>query len=95
MGYRILDWKEKMKHSDWRPLIPCAHCPSECRFDFKRHSNGGIIIFFTSWHDFGSNPAPLDKKWKCFMDNKELPRVGRTPKFEFDVGSICAAFEHG
>ncbi|KAG4418654.1 hypothetical protein IFR04_008190 [Cadophora malorum] len=65
-------------------LIPCRHCHTEFRIDFRSFGDSGTGVSIITWKDLGE--SLLGDKWRSLIGN-DVDMV------TFDQGSIGTAFE--
>lgn len=85
----IVHWRESRDYQNGNRLTKCKYCFTEFRIDFKEFGRWrGNAIYITKWQDLGPGLSPLDPKLRC-----HISRDGPFEQVEFDLGSICSAFE--
>ena len=83
---RVPHWKTQKVYSHLERLIRCKYCCSEYRVDFKQFGECGNAMYVTKWLDLGE--GPLDHRCQSHFS-----RCGEWQQVEFELGSICSAFE--
>ncbi|KAH8800476.1 hypothetical protein F5884DRAFT_891498 [Xylogone sp. PMI_703] len=73
-------------------LIKCQFCRTEFRVDFNIARGVCLTMFVTTWKDLGQGKSHLDHDWQSHIDIEEQ---NVPPKVDFELGSICSAFERG
>lgn len=71
-------------------IMRCPYCTTEFRLDDQKLYKNRTAMFCTIWEDLGDGLSELDPRWQRYLEEDPTP-----DRMNFEVGSICFAFEQG